>query len=128
MDDDGNEATIPIELSSPNVNVRLLPMVAWSAEATVFLSDQVNRDTNGNGLPDILDDFYHRIGFSKLGSYTDGIYQSDCRGFIGVDGVAADKVLLRLQVNRTTPHLPRVIRREHLIQPLQIPPVVRVIV
>lgn len=74
MDDDGNEATIPIELSSPNVNVRLLPMVAWSAEATVFLSDQVNRDTNGNGLPDILDDFYHRIGFSKLGSYTDGIY------------------------------------------------------
>lgn len=79
LDPEGNEAANPFDLPSPNVNVRLLPMDAWSAESTVFLGDEIDPgiDIDKNGLTGVLKDFYQKMAFSKLGSYKGGIYHKN---------------------------------------------------
>lgn len=55
-----------IELDTPTVNVRLLPMNQANAKATVFLGDDILRDADNDHAPDVLKDLLTRIKFTKL--------------------------------------------------------------
>ncbi len=68
----------PLEMESPTVNVRLLEMDKYTAEATVFLGDPVCRDgydeAHKNGIPDVMEDFYGRIAINKIVPGTGSVY------------------------------------------------------
>lgn len=66
LDTDGSTVTATLTLPTPTVNVRLLPMADFEGEATLFLGDPVNRDTDGNGIPDVMEDLTGRVDFKKL--------------------------------------------------------------
>ena len=82
-DGNGNKLSVTVDMPTPNVNVHLLNMTQWSAEETVFLSDEVD-------IPTQIRDLLTRVEILKLQHITghDGVTDDFDR--VSVSGVDDD--------------------------------------
>lgn len=110
-DDNGpKQGDTPIELSTPNVNVHLLPMFSYSAEAIVFLGDKITEDKDGDGVPDVAEQLWSHVEFQKLinspvedASGNETTYNKS--GAKEEDGVKPETFNLKYAIDDLTPEL-----------------------
>ncbi len=98
----------PIELPTPTVNVKLLDMFSYSAEATVFLGDKINEDRDNNGIPDVAEQLWSHVEFNKLitspainDAGQETVYNKS--GKTEADGVKSETFNLKYAIGDLTP-------------------------